>query len=108
MGPYFMIWRCHRRALALSVAATRDRSQYKTRPTMRRNPTGTAASACTGAGQNIHNRIWRSSARAIHQSDSGCIVRGSAVRIWRHCKRLSNQILDAFFTVSLLSHWCCH
>ena len=46
MAPYLLVWRCHRRALARSVAAMRDRSQYRTTPTMRRKPTGVAASAC--------------------------------------------------------------
>ena len=46
MGPYLWIWRCHSRALARSVAATLDMSQYRTKPTMRRKPTGIAARAC--------------------------------------------------------------
>ena len=46
MGPYLRIWRCHSRALARSVAATLDMSQYRTKPTMRRKPTGIAARAC--------------------------------------------------------------
>ena len=46
MAPYLLVWRCHRRALARSVAAMRDRNQYRMTPTMRRKPTGVAASAC--------------------------------------------------------------
>lgn len=49
MGPYFIVCRCHRRALARSVAARRERSQKRTSPTMRKKPTGVAASACKPA-----------------------------------------------------------
>ena len=49
MGPYFIVCRCHRRALARSVAAMRERIQKNTSPTMRKKPTGVAASACKPA-----------------------------------------------------------
>ena len=56
MAPYLLVWRCHRRALARSVAAMRDRNQYRMTPTMRRKPTGVAASACEHPG-NLHGNV---------------------------------------------------
>ena len=69
MGPYFWIWRCQSRALARSVAAILDNSQYRMKPTTRRKPMGTAAKACTWHAQSLEP-AWASLLSMAHQGDA--------------------------------------